>query len=210
MRWSALIAALACTALLSATGASAQSTAPAADFPVAVDLPAGAYQLDPRHASVLFRIQHGGIAWFTARFDTKAATLTLDPADPSHSQLSASIDATSVNTGVLNTQGERSFDQSIGRALGAGQISFTSTAIERTGEQTARVTGDLTLNGQTHPATLEATFEGSGRDILRGGNMVLGFSARGAIDRTQWGVNDWRAFTGSEVQIVIEAEFVRS
>ncbi len=129
MRWSALIAALACTALLSATGASAQSTAPAADFPVAVDLPAGAYQLDPRHASVLFRIQHGGLAWFTARFDTKAATLTLDPADPSHSQLSASIDATSVNTGVLNTQGERSFDQSIGRALGAGQISFTSTAI---------------------------------------------------------------------------------
>ncbi len=210
MRWSALIVALAATALVSATSASAQSAPPATDYPVAVDLPAGAYQLDPRHASILFRIQHGGLAWFTARFDTKAATLALDPADPSHSQLTATVDATSVNTGVLNAQGERNFDQSIGRALGGSQITFTSTAIERTGEHTAHITGDLTLNGQTHPATLDATFEGSGRDILRGGNMVLGFSAQGTIDRTQWGVNDWRAFTGSEVQIVIEAEFVRS
>lgn len=221
MRWSALFVALAATALVNVSCASAQSTAaaqsvatvqptaPAADYPIAVDLPAGTYQLDPRHASVLFRIQHGGLAWFTARFDTKTATLTLDPADPSHSQLTANVDATSVNTGVLNAQGERNFDQTIGRALGGGPITFTSTAIERTGEHTARITGDLTLNGQTHPATLDATFEGSGRDILRGGNMVLGFSATGTIDRTQWDVNDWRAFTGNEVQIVIEAEFVR-
>ncbi len=219
MRWSALIVALAATALVGCAAtqstasaqaiATPQPTAPAANYAVAVDLPAGTYQLDPRHASVLFRIQHGGLAWFTARFDAKAATLTLDPNDPSHSQLTASVDATSVNTGVLNAQGERNFDQTIGRALGGAPITFTSTAIERTGEHTARITGDLTLNGQTHPATLNATFEGSGRDILRGGNMVLGFSAQGTIDRTQWGVNDWRAFTGSEVQIVIEAEFVR-
>ena len=84
MRWSALFVALAATVLISTTGASAQSTPPAANFPIAVDVPAGTYQLDPRHASVLFRIRHGGLAWFTARFDTKSATLTLDPADPSH------------------------------------------------------------------------------------------------------------------------------
>ncbi|MEZ5972915.1 MAG: YceI family protein [Hyphomonadaceae bacterium] len=214
MRWSALILALAATALLGATGASAQSDPPAdppaADYPIAVDLPAGTYQLDPRHASVLFRIQHSGLAWFTARFDTKAATLTLNPEDPTQSQFNASVDATSVNTGILNNQGERSFDQSIGRALGGGPITFTATTIERTGQNTARITGDLAMNGQTHPATLDATFEGSGRDILRGGNMVLGFSALGTIDRTEWGVNDWRAFTGKDVQIVIEAELVRS
>lgn len=182
-------------------------------FPVAVNLPAGEYRLDPRHASVLFRIRHQGLAWFTARFDTKAATLTLDPADPSRSQLSASVDANSVNTGVLNAQGERAFDASIGRALGAEAtptITFVSTSIERTGQNTGRITGDLTMNGQTHPATLDATFVGDTNDLLRGGSRVLGFSAQGTIDRTQWGVNDWRAFTGEEVQIVIEAEFVRT
>ena len=36
-------------------------------------------------------------------------------------------------------------------------ITFRSTRVERTGERTARVTGDLTLHGQTHPVTLNAT-----------------------------------------------------
>lgn len=189
-----------------------QPSADAAAYPVAVNLPAGEYRLDPRHTSVLFRIRHEGLAWFTARFDTKDATLTLDPNDPSHSQLSASVEAASVNTGVLSAQGERVFDHTIARALGADQtptITFVSTSIERTGPNTGRITGDLTLNGQTHPATLDATFVGDTSDLLRGGSRVLGFSAQGTIDRTDWGVNDWRAFTGAEVQIIIEAEFVK-
>lgn len=221
MRLSALIFVFtvgACASMHTAVSApaAAQESAVAQAAPtyaVTVDLPAGEYRLDPRHASVLFRIQHQGLAWFTARFDGKAATLTLDPADPSRSQLRASVDADSVNTGVLNAQGERAFDQAIGRALGAEAtptITFVSTSIERTGEHTGRIIGDLTLNGQTHPATLDATFVGDTNDLLRGGARVLGFSAHGSIDRTQWGINDWRAFTGAEVQIVIEAEFVRT
>jgi len=190
--------------------ASAQETPQAPGYQVAVDQPAGSYRLDPRHASVLFRIRHMGLSWFTARFDTKDATLELDRDDPSRSRLTASVDATSVNTGVLNRDGERAFDQQIGRALGGASITFTSTAIERTGETTARVIGDLSMNGQTHPVTLDATFEGSTTDLLRGGNRVLGFSAVGEIDRTQWGVRDWGAFTGDTVQIVIEAEFVKA
>jgi polyisoprenoid-binding protein YceI len=89
-------------------------------------------------------------------------------------------------------------------------ISFVSTAIERTGEHSARVTGDLTMNGQTHPATLDVTFDGGTVDPLRGGAMVLGFSAHGVINRSQWGVGEWRAFTGDEVQFVIEAELVKA
>lgn len=217
MRASVLTFVLAFSALTSLSGAQAPlafaQDSTVAPYSVSVDLPAGEYRLDPRHASVLFRIQHQGLAWFTARFDGKAATLTLDPADPSRSTLRATIDADSVNTGVLNAQGERAFDQSISRALGAEAtptISFVSTSIERTGANTGRITGDLTLNGQTHPATLDATFVGDTNDLLRGGSRVLGFSAQGVIDRTEWGVNDWRAFTGKDVQIVIEAEFVRS
>ncbi|MGD9981321.1 MAG: YceI family protein [Hyphomonadaceae bacterium] len=222
MRVNVLLFALAISACATVAGSPDQpppfaaptpTAAPAADFPIAVDLPAGTYRLDPRHASVTFRIRHMGLAWFTARFDGKAATLTLDPADPSRSQLRASVDADTVNTGVLNADGERAFDRSIGRALGeeaTPTISFTSTAIERTGEHTARLTGDLIMNGQTHPATLEVRFDGGAVDPLRGGAQVLGFSAHGSINRTEWGVTEWRSFTGDEVQIVIEAELVKS
>jgi polyisoprenoid-binding protein YceI len=193
--------------------APAPQAAPEAQYPLSVDLPAGAYRLDPRHASVLFRIRHMELSWFTARFDVRDATLDLDPSDPAHSHLSASIDANSVNTGLLNPQGERAFDRSIGRALGAEttpQINFSSTVIERTGEHSARVTGDLTMNGQTHPATLDVTFDGGRTDPLRGNAVVLGFSAHGAIHRSEWGVTQWSAFTGDEVQIVIEAELIKT
>jgi polyisoprenoid-binding protein YceI len=192
------------------TAAAVAPSSSAANFETAVDLPAGTYRLDPRHATVLFRIRHMELAWFTARFDNEDATLELDPGDPSRSRLTASVDATSVNTGVLNGSVERAFDRQIGAALGGGQITFVSTAIERTGRHTARITGDLTMNGQTHPLTLEATFDGAAIDPLRGANQVLGFSAHGEIDRVQWGVNDWASFTGDTVQIVIEAEFVKA
>jgi polyisoprenoid-binding protein YceI len=195
------------------TSAAPQNAPVAATYPTAVDVPAGDYQLDQRHASVIFRIRHEGLAWFTARFDTKEASLTLDPADPTRSRLRASIDATSVNTGVLNAQGERAFDRSVARALGAdasAAITFVSTSIERTGEHTGRIIGDLTMNGQTHPMTLDATFDGSAVDPLRRGATVLGFSAHGSINRSDWGVTEWRAFTGDEVQIVIEAELART
>jgi polyisoprenoid-binding protein YceI len=150
------------------------------------------------------------LAWFTALFDAIEAELDLDPTDPSRSRLTASVEASSVNTGVLNRAGERAFDTDIARALGGGEIEFVSTAIERTGEFTARVSGDLSMNGQTHPATLEATFDGGAVDPLRGGRQVLGFSAHGRINRSDWGVSQWRAFTGDEVQIVIEAELVKT
>jgi polyisoprenoid-binding protein YceI len=187
--------------------------APAADYPVAVDLPAGSYRLDPRHSSVVFRIRHMDLAWFTARFDDRLATLQLDPADPSRSSLTASVAADSVNTGVLGDDGARNFDQAIGRAIGGEttpRITFVSTRIERTGEFTARLSGDLTMNGQTHPVTLNATFAGGRVDPLRGGAMVLGFSAYGEFNRSDWGVTQWGAFTGDAVQVVIEAEFIRS
>ncbi|MGD9816285.1 MAG: YceI family protein [Hyphomonadaceae bacterium] len=190
--------------LVLAGGARAQS---------APDVPSGTYQLDPRHASVLFRIQHQGLAWFTARFDIKDATLDLDAADPTRSRLTASVDAGSVNTGVLNRDNERAFDAQIGRALGGEanpRITFESRTVELTGERSARVSGDLTMNGQTHPAALDVTFGGATGDLLRGGRTVLGFSARGVIRRSDWGVTQWRAFTGDEVEIVIEAEFVKT
>ena len=192
------------------TPAAAQQTA--ATYPIAIDLPAGEYRNDPRHSSLFFRIRHEGLAWFTARMDKFTANLTLDPADPSHSTLEASVDTTSVNTNVLNAQGQRRFDQSIGRGIGGdanAPITFHSTSIQRTGEHTGIVTGDLTMNGQTHPATLDVTFDGGHTDPLRG-HTAIGFSAHGQIDRTQWGVSYGNAFTGNEVQVVIEAEFVKA
>ena len=227
MRALLFVAALTLAACVSAPGASdrpppfsgnspTQTTTsqalPPATYPTSVDLPAGAYRNDPHHSSVIWRIRHQGLAWLTGRFDTTTAELTLDPADPSHSSLNVSIDAHSVDTGVLGAQGQRGFDNDVAGYIGANttpQITFVSTGIQRTGQNTAQVTGNLTLNGQTHPATLDVTYDGGHTDPLRG-HTAIGFSAHTTIQRSQWGVSTMSQFAGDDVQIVIEMELVKA
>lgn len=183
----------------------------------AADAPAGAYALDARHASVLWRIRHMGLSLFVARFDTIAGTLNFDPTNPAASSIDVTIAANSVNTGVLNRDSQRAFDQEIANTvLGAQdnpEIHFVSRSIEVTGPTTGLIHGDLTLRGQTHPVTLEASFEG-GRFVQFIGKHVLAFSGRTIIDRSQWGAAFANPLingtTGNQVEILISAEFQKS
>ncbi|MEZ5996542.1 MAG: YceI family protein [Hyphomonadaceae bacterium] len=199
------------------TNGGAVSPVPAAIAPAdgtslnPADAPAGAYTMDPRHASVVWRVRHTGLSLFTARFDTFEGALNFDPQNPANSSVTASIAANSVSTNVVNRNGEHAFDHDIANTLGAEanpNITFVSRSIELTGPTTGLITGDLTLNGQTHPATLEASFHG-GRFIQLRGKNVIAFSARTIINRSQWGVTNWALFTGDQVEILIDAEFIK-
>jgi polyisoprenoid-binding protein YceI len=175
------------------------------------DAPAGAYTMDSRHASVVWRLRHLGLGLYTARFDTVAGTLNFDPQNPANSSINATIAANSISTGLLNREGQRAFDGEIVEALGAEAnptITFASRSITRTGPTTGLITGDLTLNGQTHPVTLEANFHG-GRFIALRGKHGIAFSARTIIQRSQWGVTQWGMLTGDDVEILIDAEFIK-
>lgn len=175
------------------------------------DAPAGAYTLDSRHASVVWRIRHLGLGLYTARFDTIAGSLNFDPQNPANSSVNVTIAANSVSTGLLNRDGQRAFDGEIQGALGAAanpNITFVSRSIQVTGPSTGLITGDLTLNGQTHPVTLEASFHG-GRFVQLRQKHQLAFSGRTVINRSQWGVTNWSMFTGDEVEILVDAEFVK-
>ncbi len=67
------------------------------------------------------------------------------------------------------------------------------------------------MNGQTHPMTLEATFDGSAVDPLRrGGDWCLASPHTARSTAAIGASHEWRAFTGDEVQIVIEAELVHA
>lgn len=175
------------------------------------DAPAGAYTLDGRHASVVWRVRHMGLGLYTARFETISGTLNFDPANPANSTINATIAANSVSTGLVNAQGERAFDREIANAFGAEanpNISFVSRSAQVTGPTSGLIVGDLTFNGQTHPVTLEANYHG-GRFVTLRGKHVIAFSGRTIIRRSEWGVANWAAFTGDEVEILIDAEFIK-
>lgn len=193
----------------------AQTSAPApvAPAPVVTDVPAGAYRTDAAHSTLHFRVNHLGFANYTAAFDRFSADLTLDPADPQSAQLNATIDARSL---ALPNPPAGFLDDLLGATwLDAAQyseITFRSTNVELTGANMARVTGDFTLHGVTKPVALDVTFNGGYVGHQFDPNARIGFSARGAFNRSDFGMGYGVPPEGStmgvsdRVEVIIETE----
>jgi polyisoprenoid-binding protein YceI len=186
----------------------------AAIKPVQTEAPAGAYTLDKSHASLIFRVDHVGLSQFTARFSRYSAQLQFDPANPAASRLSATIDPSSLECdnpppGFLELlRGAQWLD-----AAAFPEITFRSTAVELAGPNAARITGDFTLHGVTRSITLEAVFNGGYAGHEFEPNARIGFSAHGALKRSDFGIAyglppaGSKMGVGDEVEISIEAEF---
>ena len=171
-------------------------------------LPAGEWRLDPDHASVTWQIRHLGLSWYTGRFDDFDATLTFDPDTPESATLTAIVETGSISTGNAPfdsmLRGQTWFD-----ADDHPQIVFESTALEITGENTARLTGQLTLKGRTRDQVMDVRFYGGNFNFLEGRDAV-GFSGDMIVDRTEFGIGFLPpGLIGDEVRIHIEAEFLR-
>jgi polyisoprenoid-binding protein YceI len=170
-------------------------------------LRSGAYKLDPNHASLIFKVNHLDYSLYVGRFERFDASLDFDEKDPAAAQVEAVIDMTTLDVAndafAQTLTGPDWFD-----AERFPQARFRSTAIAVGGANKGAMTGDLTLHGVTRPVTLDVVFNGGARDILRGG-YVVGFSARGSIDRSAFGVDAFDGIVGDAVAIEIEAEFVR-
>jgi polyisoprenoid-binding protein YceI len=192
----------------------AAQQAPTPEAAVVHDAPAGQYKLDPSHADLSFRVDHIGMSNYTARFEKFDATLIFDPANPSAIGVVATIDVRSLKlpappAGFLEEMLAATwFD-----AARYPEMSFRSTAIEQTGANTARVTGDFTMRGVTRPVTLEARFNGGYSGHPLDPNGRIGFSAHGSLKRSDFGMNvgipapGTNMGVGDEVTFTIESEF---
>jgi polyisoprenoid-binding protein YceI len=185
--------------------------------PVEVNAPSGEYAIDPHHTTVTVRAQHFGLAHYTLRFNNITGTLNFNAENPTQSTITATVDVASLDTPY---SGNRDFDAELQNSSWLDSASFatatfTSTGVEQTGPNTARVTGDLTIKGQTHPATFDVTYDGSHSPHPMGMQVSsIGFSARTTIQRSQFGVNELIPRAGNDgvsdaVEIIIEAEFQR-
>jgi polyisoprenoid-binding protein YceI len=192
--------ALACS-LLALPAAAAPSTNPA-------DMPAGQYVLDKEHASLLARVRHEGLAFYTVRLNRFDASFAYDPKAPEASKVTVTVDAASLDNGDAKTSAQ--FAREFLDVDKNPTITFVSTAIARGEGNTGTMTGDLTFRGVTRPVTLEVTFGGYTSGIL---GQRAGFSARGRFKRSDFGstymLNPPLAFVDDEVELVIEAEFTK-
>lgn len=171
--------------------------------------PSGTYEADVTHTNVLWSVSHFGLSTYIGRFNGISATLVLDVDKPEKSSLVAEIQTASVDANY--PKADEDFDARIAEMfLGVKEhpkITFRSTAIELGDDNTAEVTGDLTLNGVTKPVTLEVQLNGMMAEHPMTRKPVLGFSAAGTIKRSDFGSKAMQGPIGDDVDITIEAEF---
>lgn len=167
------------------------------------DQPAGTYALDKRHSSATVRALHMGFSNYTFRIDGLDGTLQFDPKNPAAIKVTATLDPTTVHTGLPD------FDEEIGSAyFGGTPITFVSKSLVPHGANAGKLSGDLTLNGVTKPVALDVTFVGGGPHAFTG-KRVIGFLAEGMIKRSDFGVAPKLATSvlADNVQVSISAEF---
>jgi polyisoprenoid-binding protein YceI len=183
----------------------------------AAQVPAGDYSLDNAHASLIFRVSHLGFSYYTARFKRFDAELAFDPANLAAARVTVTIDARSIETDFpdpakldfnVQLQNEQWLD-----TAKYPQITFRSTKIEVTAPNATRVTGNLDLHGVTRPVTLDAKFNGGYAGHPLDPHARIGFSARGTLKRSEFGVAYGVPPAGStfgvgdEIEVIIETEF---
>ena len=190
------------------------AAAPLAAQDIEWSFPAQTFTSDPAHTSVLFSVNHIGFSQYTAGFDDVAATLWLDPDAPESSKLSATIRVDSLD---LPTPPEGFREMLLGPdwldATAYPEMTYVADRIIRTGEKTATVEGTLTLRGVSAPVTLEVTYNGGwGKQPFEPAARA-GFSARGELKRSVFGMGFGVPPEGSDfgvsdmVKIVIETEW---
>lgn len=172
-------------------------------------LRAGQYVTDPAHSSLTFKVNHLGFSHFTARFFTFKGVLDLDPAHPEAARLDVTIDPRSL---TLNDPPKGFHEEMMGAmffdAKAYPVMAFKSTKVEKTGDFTARVTGDLTLHGVTRPIVMEVTFNGGYPGIAKlDPNARIGFSARGLLKRSDFGMGMGVPAAGSRLGVSDDVEF---
>jgi polyisoprenoid-binding protein YceI len=174
-------------------------------------LPAvGTWAIDPGHAEAGFVGRHFGLTKVRGRFTGVRGTVTV-AGDPAASTVEVVIDTASVNSG------DQSRDDHL-RSADFFDVDhhptavFRSTGVVATGA-TATLVGDLTIKGVTKPVTLHVDYVGGATDPW--GNERAVFSARGRINREDWGLT-WNMLldTGGllvskEIALEIEVELIR-
>jgi polyisoprenoid-binding protein YceI len=209
-----MIARRAAAALLALAVAAVSEARPAAVAPFETEAPAGTYTLDKAHATLVFRVDHIGFSSYTAQFDRFDATLRFDPANPALSSVNASVDVSSLDlptppAGFLDTLlGAAWFD-----AARFPQITFRSTGVEPAAPNQMRIHGELEFRGVKRPVTLDAVFNGGYAGHPLDPQARIGFSARGTLRRSEFGMAEGLPPPGTKmgvsdaVEILIDAEF---
>jgi polyisoprenoid-binding protein YceI len=171
---------------------------------------AQAYTIDKMHSDVAFQVRHL-LTKVRGRFTEFAGTLSFDQDHPEQSSASLTIDASSVDTGTADRDTHLRSDDFF--AVGTHPtLTFTSSHVVKTGDDTYDVVGTLTIRGVTKGITLPVTYLGTAKDPW--GNVRAGFETSLTLNRKDFGLT-WNAaletggfLVGDEVRLDLSIQAI--
>lgn len=162
-----------------------------------------AYKIDPAHTETMFVIDRFGFNSVIGIFAQSEGTIWLDEAAPEKSRVEATVKVDS----LLSAHPVRDEHLKGERWLNAAKnptMTFKSTKVEKTGDTTAKVFGDLTIMGVTQPAVLNVKLNKIGT-APNNQKKQAGFTITGQISRKAFGSASAAGMIGDAVDIRIEA-----
>ena len=146
------------------------------------------YVIDTKgaHAFIQFRVKHLGYSWLYGRFNTFSGQFNYDESDATANKISVEVDTTSLDS----NHAERDKHLRSADFLDVDQFptaSFESTGYVATGNNTADLTGNLTLHGVTKEVTVNVEHIGGGDDPW--GGYRQGFFGSTTIKPNDYGID---------------------
>jgi polyisoprenoid-binding protein YceI len=167
------------------------------------------WKIDPAHSAANFSVRHLGISNVHGRFGGVSGEVVLDPADLTRSSVKATIDTTTVDTGVPMRDTDLKSDHFFDVAK-YPTMTFVSKSIAKSGDGYT-VTGDLTMHGVTKPVVL--TMDAPSGEVVMGKATRRGFDATTTIHRKDFGLTYDETLTkagdamiGDDVKVTLEIE----
>jgi polyisoprenoid-binding protein YceI len=170
-------------------------------------LAADTYVFDKLHSTIGFQIRHL-FSKVPGKFADFAGQIQLDEANPEQSSVEVTIKTASIDTGVKmrddDLRSPKFFD-----VKKFPEITYKSTAVKKTGENTFDVTGNLAIHGVTKEVVLKVELLGKGAGPK--GSTLSGWDASTALKRSDFGLTwnqviEGTQMVGDDVQIELHVE----
>lgn len=162
------------------------------------------YVLDSSHSQIVFSYNHLGFSTTTGMFSGFEGSIELNAEDFAASSVSVSFPVESIMTGWPAREAHFESPDFFG-ADDNPLVTFASTSIEVTGDNTGLITGDLTMNGITQSVVLDAIMNQLGENPMAGLPWA-GFDATTTLIRSDFDLGMFAPFVGDEVAINISIE----
>lgn len=168
------------------------------------------FTLDPSHTSLAFLIDHIGFAKTLGWFTEVSGDFMFDAVTNTASDITITVDTVSVYS-ANKARDKHVRNKDFLNVEKFPDMIFTAgaTTIDEDGQ--GEMVGELQLLGQRHPLALSVTLNKADHYPFGHKRFTLGVSARGSVQRSQFGMTYGvaNALVGDRVDLIIETEAIQ-